>query len=226
MARSEPGQKLRPMTNDERLLIEAAQRDRAQFAAVYEEYFELVYAYIARRVRDRSTVEDLTSDVFHKALASLPKFKWTGAPFASWLFRIAANLIADLGRRKAPRTETNWDQSGVEDRGTSSSAGDRTTAPLLTSGLPALSASRSAETQQSDLEDAEGRAQLFRLVEGLPHDQKRVVTLRFAEEKSIKQIAAELGRSDGAVKQLQLRALENLRKRLIIEDPENTRAKK
>ena len=205
MARSEPVQKVRPTKTDERLLIEAAQRDRARFADIYEEYFELVYAYVVRRVRDRSTAEDLTSDVFHKALANLPKFKWTGAPFASWLFRIASNLIADRARRKA--LEGN--------PGTSPRVNN-----LDTPELPPRSGSSSSKTQQSDLEDAERLAVLFRLVDALADDQRRVVALRFAEEKSIKQIAAELGRSAGAVKQLQFRALENLRKRFTTEDTE------
>jgi len=191
MARSEPAQKVRPTGADERLLIEAAQRDRARFADIYEKYFELVYAYIARRVRDRSSVEDLTSDVFHKALAYLPRFKWTGAPFASWLFRIASNLIADRAKRKAKISASSEE---VE-----------------------LIPQASRQDSQSGLEDVERQAQLFRLVEGLPDDQKRVVALRFAEEKSIKQIAAELRRSEGAVKQLQFRALQNLRAKLADE---------
>src|SRR5438552_18119129 len=99
---------------DERLLIEAAQRERARFADVYENYFELVYAYIARRVRNRDEAEDLTSEVFHKALASLPHFKWTGAPFAAWLFRIASNLIADRSKRLAK--EVPFDESGAPGR--------------------------------------------------------------------------------------------------------------
>src|SRR5437868_233038 len=123
MARSEPAQKVRPTRTDERLLIEAAQRDRALFAAIYEEYFELVYAYIARRVHDRSTAEDLASDVFHRALANLPKFKWTGAPFASWLFRIASNLIADRAKRAARASETSLDQSDAGERGSSPTPG-------------------------------------------------------------------------------------------------------
>ena len=202
MARSEPVQKVRPTKTDERLLIEAAQRDRARFADIYEEYFEIVYAYIARRVRNRSTAEDLTSDVFHKALANLPKFKWTGAPFASWLFRIASNLIADLARRKA--LEADPASSPRVSKGVDT--------PSLTVGLPPRSGSGSSKTQQSDLEEAERLAVLFRLVDALADDQRRVIAMRFAEEKSIKQIAAELGRSEGAVKQLQFRALRNLRK--------------
>jgi DNA-directed RNA polymerase specialized sigma24 family protein len=84
---------------EEQLLIEAAQQDPSRFAELYELHFERVYAYIARRVRERSAGEELTSHVFHRALANLGKFKWRGAPFAAWLFRIAANSIADRAQR-------------------------------------------------------------------------------------------------------------------------------
>ena len=208
MARSEPAQKVRPTRTDERLLIEAAQRDRARFADIYEEYFELVYAYMARRVRDRSKAEDLTSDVFHKALANLPKFKWTGARFASWLFRIASNLIADRAKRNA--REGNPGNMPRVSKGVDT--------PSLTVGLPPRSGSSSSKTQQSDLEEAERCARLFRLVDGLADDQRQVIAMRFAEDKSIKEISNELGRSEGAVKQLQFRALENLRKRITTEE--------
>src|ERR1051325_8485085 len=80
---------------------EAAQQDRACFGVVYEKYFDLVYAYTARRVGNRATTEDLTSEVFRKALESLPRFKWTGAPFGAWLLRIASNLIAARAKRTA-----------------------------------------------------------------------------------------------------------------------------
>jgi RNA polymerase sigma-70 factor (ECF subfamily) len=68
----------------------------------YDIHFERVYAFIARRVGDRDLAEDLTTDVFHKALANLGRFEWRGVPFAAWLLRIAANAIADPGR-SAPR---------------------------------------------------------------------------------------------------------------------------
>ncbi len=191
MAGSEPAQRIRPGDlpgTDERRLIEAAQRDRVQFGELYEKYFEVVYAYVGRRVRHRAATEDLTSEVFRKALASLPRYKWTGAPFASWLFRIAANLIADRARREAKLSSI----SRVDE---------------LVSGT-------SDKDSQQTLEAVERQVQIFRLVEELPEDQQRVVTLRFAEEKSIREIAAELERSEGAVKQLQFRALESLRKQL------------
>ncbi len=66
---------------DERALVEAAQSDPAKFDALYEMHFERVYAFIASRVRDRATAEDVTSEVFHKALANLARFEWRGVPF-------------------------------------------------------------------------------------------------------------------------------------------------
>jgi RNA polymerase sigma-70 factor, ECF subfamily len=197
MSGSEPAKKVRPKSEEaeERRLVEAAQRDPVCFADLYDNYFESVYAYVARRVRDRGEVEDLTSEVFRKALANLARFRWTGAPFAAWLFRIASNMIADRSKRVA--REVSLDESGA-------------TAP----GASAQVSKRADTSQQKDLEDSERRALLFRLVDELAEDQGRVLVMRFAEEKSIREIAAALERSEGAVKQLQFRALENLRAKL------------
>src|SRR2546426_3412030 len=85
----------------ERLLIEAAQRDPSRFAELYEDNFERVYAFIARRVRDRDEAEDLTSEVFHQALANLARFEWRGGPLPGRLFRLAANAIVDRAKTAA-----------------------------------------------------------------------------------------------------------------------------
>src|SRR5947208_4182881 len=196
MAGSEPAQKARlgqRSETDERRLVEAAQQDRACFGAGYERYFELVYGYVARRVNDRGATEDLTSEVFRKALANLPRFKWTGAPFGAWLIRIASNLIADRAKRAGREVladEPSLDAAAIDE-------------PVNT------------QSQQSNLEGAERSTRLFRLVDALPDDQRRVVAMRFAEEKSISEIAAELHRSEGAIKQLQFRALQSLRAKLV-----------
>src|SRR5882724_12649759 len=84
---------------DDCLLVEAAQKDPSRFAELYELNFARVYAYIARRVGDRDVAQDLTSDVFHKALASIQSFECRGIPFAGWLMRIAANMIVDRSKR-------------------------------------------------------------------------------------------------------------------------------
>ena len=86
---------------DDRLLVEAAQKDPSRFGDLYEVNFARVYAFVASRVHDRDAAQDLTSDVFHKALANLSRFEWRGVPFAAWLLRIAANAITDRAKRTA-----------------------------------------------------------------------------------------------------------------------------
>ncbi|HEU4434244.1 MAG TPA: RNA polymerase sigma factor, partial [Pyrinomonadaceae bacterium] len=126
--------------------------------------------------------QDLTAHVFQQALANIGKFKWRGAPFVTWLYRIAANAIADQARKQSREVaETELATNLAVD---------------------------------VDLEQVERRARLFRAVEALPDDQRKVILLRFAEEKSIREIASELDRSEGAIKQLQFRGLETLRTRL------------
>lgn len=168
---------------DERLLIEAAQKDPRRFAELYEANFERVYSYVARRVHDRAAAEDITADVFHQALANLPRFEWRGVPFAAWLYRMAANAIADRGKRAG----REWGGPVPEP------VGDPT---------------------EPSIEESERRAALYQLVRELPEDQRRVLARRFAEQRSIREIANELGRTEGAIKQLQFRALETLRARM------------
>jgi RNA polymerase sigma-70 factor (ECF subfamily) len=170
---------------DERLLIEAAQKDPARFAELYENNFERVYAYVVRRVGDRAETEDLTSEVFHHALVNLRRFEWRGIPFAAWLFRIAANLISDHWQRRSRE-----DVADVSEQ------------------------IESAAAASVEFEEVERRAILFRLVDTLPAEQRRVVVLRFVEQKSIKEVAREIRKTEGAVKQLQFRALSTLRARM------------
>ena len=171
-----------PEEAEERLLIQAAQKDPAKFGDLYELHFERIYGFISRRVGDRQTAEDLTSDVFHKALANLPKYELRGAPFAAWLIRIAANALADQGKRAA--REAGGARESRE------------------------------QSDEPDFEAIEDRARLFRLVNLLPDDQRRVIVERFVEQRSTREIAQQMGRSEGAVKQLQFRALQSLRKQM------------
>ena len=161
-----------------------------RFADLYEAHFERVYAYVARRVRDRDAAQDLTADVFHLALKNLARFEWRGVPFAAWLFRIASNEIADrsktIAKRRVLECESVADDAHPDERVGTAAA----------------------------FEEEERRARLFKLVERLPRDQSRVIAMRFAEDKSIREIAAALGRSEGSIKQLQFRGLQNLRVRL------------
>jgi len=165
---------------DERTLIEAAQADPARFVDLYERHFHRVYGYVIRRTGSRAEAEDITSEVFERALTNLPRYEWRGLPFSAWLYRIAANAMADR-RRQIER--------------------DSSELPL---DVP--------DARES--EDIERRAMLFQLVERLPETQRQVIEMRFVDQKSIREIATALDRSEGAIKQLQLRAIENLRKNM------------
>lgn len=172
--------------NDERLLIEAAQNDPNRFAELYENNFNRVYAFVARRVNDRDEAQDITAEVFHQALKNLGRFQWRGVPFAAWLLRIAANALTDRWQRASRGVEVQAEEL-LEDRAESAT------------GAPA---------------EVERRAILFQLVDRLPTDQRQVIVRRFVDQKSVREIAQELGRSEGAVKQLQFRALETLREQV------------
>jgi len=169
----------------DKLLVERAQQDPRRFADLYAAHFDRVYAFVARRVPGRLDAQDLTSEVFQQALANLARYEWRGVPFAAWLYRIAANAVADHHARIARA---------------------RSLPEAPDPGGP------------GDVEDAERRASLYRAVRGLPPDQRQVIELRFAEGRSVAEIAAALGRSEGAVKQLQFRAIKALRQRMDQDD--------
>jgi RNA polymerase sigma-70 factor (ECF subfamily) len=177
MTSRSPAAEAHPGNDGERLLIEAAKVDPRRFGELYEQNFDRVYAFVARRAGDRGEAEDVTAEVFHHALANLGRFEWRGAPFAAWLLQIARNALADRWQRTA------------RERGE----------PSPETGDPGIRA------------EADRRAMLAELVSRLPGDQQRVIRERFVEEKSIREIARELSRTEGAVKQLQFRALESLR---------------
>jgi RNA polymerase sigma-70 factor (ECF subfamily) len=174
---------------DERRLVEAAQQNPSHFGALYERHVDRVYAFVLVRVHDRNVAEDITADVFHKALAHLGTFEWRGAPFGAWVIRIAANAVADR-RRRPPR--------------------EASTAPEALEALEALQAPQALEA----LDAFESRARLYRYVDELAEPQRTVILERFAHERSLREVAAKLGKTEGAIKQIQLRALRALRARM------------
>ena len=172
-------------TDDERLLIEAAQADPARFVELYDRNVDRVYAYVSRRAGSRSVAEDVTSEVFEQALTNLGKFEWRGVPFVAWLYRIASNALADHWKREERDSHE------------------------LPPDIP----------DEREHQDLERRLSLFQLVDRLPDAQRQVIQMRFVEDRSIREVAAALDRSEGAVKQLQLRAIDNLRKGLRNAEP-------
>ena len=94
----------------EAMLVEQAKTDREAFGELYDRHYDMVLNYVVKRTANVHVSQDITSDVFFKALHNIGKYRWNGVPFSVWLFRIASNEIANhyrnLKRRKYSESET------------------------------------------------------------------------------------------------------------------------
>lgn len=170
-----------------RALVELAQGgDTEAFGQLYDRYVTGVFRYLYARVGNTQLAEDLTADTFLRALRSLHTFEWKGKDFAAWLTTIARNLMND--HFKSRRTRTEFATDVFPDRA------DNGRGP------------------EGDVLASLSNAELMQAVAGLPADQRDCVLMRFIQELSIAETAQVLGRSEGAIKQLQLRAVRSLAK--------------
>lgn len=168
-------------------LITRAQRYDAQaLTEIYEAYFPRIYQYCALQIRDAHLAEDLASDVMLQVIEAIDRYRYRGTPFAAWVFRIARNRIIDHHRRSSRRPQTELQES----------------LPSQADGPPQLA--------ERDHEYSSVRAAIDKLTE----EQRQVIVLKFVEEMDNSAIAQVLGRSLGAVKSLQHRALVAMRKTL------------
>jgi RNA polymerase sigma-70 factor (ECF subfamily) len=163
--------------------VRAAQRDRAAFGALYRRYVDRVYGYCFYLLGDHHDAEDATERTFTAALAAIDGFVDEGATFRAWLFRIAHNQLANALRSRHRHQAASLEVV-AEPRATADPAG------LL-----------------SLAEEARG---LRRALDQLPEDRRQVVVLRFVDGLSAREIGEVLGRSEGAVRVLQHRALRQL----------------
>ncbi len=170
-------------------LVELARGgDSEAFGMLYDHYNASVYRFIYYRVGSVALAEDLTSETFFRALRSMSSFKWQGKDFGAWLMTIARNLTAD--HYKAGRTRLEF---ATEDMGAHDSATDGPENAVLAS-----------LTNEA----------LLQALGELPSEQQECLIMRFLQGLSIAETAKILGRSDGAIKQLQLRGVRNLAKLL------------
>src|SRR3981081_852610 len=183
----EPALAERPVSDsqrdDERDLVERAKRDPRQFGALYDRHFQQIYRFVYSRVREQTAAEDVTSEIFMKALKAMPRYQDTGRPFAAWLYQISVNAIADRYRTLRPAQPLD----DFHD---------------LSVACPALEhlASHRHETRRS-----------CRLVEDRPIQQRTALVLKFQEDMKIEDIAVVMGKSAGAVKLLIHRGVSRLR---------------
>jgi RNA polymerase sigma factor (sigma-70 family) len=172
-----------PSRDEERELVEDAKRDLRQFGALYDRHFQQIYRFVYSRVREQTAAEDVTSEVFMKALKAMPRYQDTGRPFAAWLYQIAVNAIADRYRAQRPAQP-------LDDFHDLSVAG------------PAL---EDLAVHRDEIR------RIWTLVEGLPIQQRTALVLKFQEDMKIEDIAVAMGKSAGAVKLLIHRGVSKLR---------------
>jgi RNA polymerase sigma-70 factor (ECF subfamily) len=177
---------------EERDLIQRAKDgDQKAFAQLYEEHFDRIYRYVLLRIGNKAEAEDMTQQVFLKALRSISSFKWKGTPFAAWLFRIAHNQVVDYFRKK------KHSPAPLDDL------------PVRSDDDPQLKAEQSLDIQQ--VVSATGQ---------LTAAQREVLSLRFAGGLAIAEVAAIMGKSQGAIKALQHSAVVALRRILMVDNDE------
>ena len=176
------------MQNEDSLVQRAKQHDQEALAQLYEENFDRIYRYVVLKIGDRTEAEDITQQVFLKALQSISAFKWKGVPFSAWLYRIAHNQVVDYLRRKTKRTTVPLNES------IKSSDDD-----------PVLAAERNINMESLSLATRK-----------LTRAQQEVISLRFVGELPVAQVAKVMGKSEGAVKALQHSAILSLRKILSV----------
>jgi RNA polymerase sigma-70 factor, ECF subfamily len=171
-----------------RALVDLAQQgDRDALEELYLIHFDRIYGYLHVSVGNRHDAEDLTTQTFLKMLESIGKFRWQSAPFSAWLFRIAHNLAMDHFRatkRWQPEEEV---PEPPPDESTSAEAG----------------------AFQSI-----GQKSMLELIDDLSPEQQQVLTLKFVFNFANAEAATILGKTEGAIKSLQHRALVSLQKQL------------
>lgn len=177
----------RPKQRDEVRLIERAQKgDKRAIGDLYRAHVDMVYRYISARVGDPAVAEDLTAQVFLKALEGLPNYEPSGSPFAAWLYRIAYARTVDYWRQQQRRREVVLDET-------------------LPAADPPVADRLVLEAEWSTALD---------LLSQLTDDQQDVLILRFIGEMSLAEVADTLGKTVGAVKAAQHRALAALARQM------------
>jgi RNA polymerase sigma-70 factor (ECF subfamily) len=172
-----------------RRLVERAQLgNRDALEELYLIHFDRIYSYLHLSVGNRQDAEDLTTQTFVRMLEAIGRFRWREVPFSAWLFRIAHNLAMDHFRanRRVQTEEKVPEPPGSEES--------------------------SAEDQALD---SLGRAGMLDLIEGLSSEQRQVLTLKFLYGFANAEVATILGKTEGAVKSLQHRALASLQKQVV-----------
>jgi RNA polymerase sigma-70 factor (ECF subfamily) len=182
-----PDEDLDPEATRLRALVDLAKEGDAEaYGQLYDHYVSGVFRFVYYRVGSQQLAEDLTSETFVRGLRAIQRFNWQGKDFGAWLTTIARNLVADHFKSSRARLE------------------------IVTETIPEGRATVASPEQE--VLALISNEMLFEAVNGLPNEQRDCILMRFIQGLSIAQTAAALGRSEGAIKQLQLRAVRSLAK--------------
>jgi RNA polymerase sigma-70 factor (ECF subfamily) len=181
-------------TPDSRLLEQAREYDLQALAEIYDRYASSIYRYLYRYLGDPAQAEDLTSDVFVRLLQVLGTRQAPRKQLRGWLYRVAHNLAMDSFRQDARSGTVSLDEHPHLEENGNSTATDN--APVVI------------------LERNQTQEQLRAAVRQLTRDQQQVILLRFGEGLKISDVSELMGKSEGAIKVLQHRAVKRLRKML------------
>lgn len=165
-------------------IVEAAKKDPKQFEVLYKKYYEQIFRYIHQRMDDKEMAFDITSQVFLKAMINLPKYKYKGVPFSSWLYRIAMSEVYQSFKDKKSTRTVNVDTSNVEDI---------------------------IEEVEED-NTGEMREALLEVIGDLPEVELQIIEMRYFEKRSYREIGDILGMTENNAKVKAYRIVEKLKK--------------
>lgn len=167
---------------EEKLIKKAQNGEPEAFGLLYDKYVAKIYRFVFLKVGQRADAEDLTQQVFLNAWQNINNFRWQGFPFSSWLYKIATNAVIDYYRQQKIQID-----------------------------LESVTETLTVTAETSDFDRALNLKNIWAAVAKLEPDQQNIIILKFVEKMNNKEIAAILGKSEGAIRVSQHRALKKIK---------------
>lgn len=178
---------------NENSIVEEAKKDPRKFEVLYSKYFEQIFRYVYQRMDDIDTANDVTSQVFYKAITKLHKYEYRGVPFSSWLYRIAMSEVYQWFKDNKAKRTVNMDSQGI------------------------FNLMKDDENSPDYFEDEETSVMkelLIKAIAQLPENELQIIELRYFEKRSYKEIGEILDITENNAKVKAYRVVSKLRKML------------
>ena len=171
-------------------IINSAKEEAANFAPLYEKYYESIFRFIHKRIDDKDNAFDITSQVFLKAMSNLNKYEYRGVPFSSWLYRIANNEVVTFIKKNEEKRCVNIDTAGVHEI---------------------------ADDMETFLVEQQ-HEKLTKIISNLPEDDLQLIEMRFFEKRAFKEIGEILDITENNAKVKVYRVIDKLKKMIIVNE--------